>query len=359
MRVLFDIGHPAHIHLFKNVIKNLEKGGHAVKVTARNKEITKDLLDAYGIPYENRGEAYNGLFKKAIGMIKIDLELYNIAKKFDPDILAGVHNPYIAHVAKIMKKPSIIFNDTENVKIAKILTYPFATVICTPSCFKEQVDPGKHVKINGYKELAYLHPENFVPDPDVLKSIGVLENERYIVLRFISWAASHDIGLQGIERGKELEFIKTLEEFGKVFVTSERELGSELDKYRLHISPEKMHSLLYYAQLYIGEGGTMAAEAAVLGTPSIHIESTSSGRPTGEFIGNFSELQNRYDIMYFFARSDEALKKGVEILKNENSKDEWQIKRDVLIKDKINVAEWMTYFIEHYPDSFHECGGLI
>ncbi|MDO9537119.1 MAG: hypothetical protein Q7J68_02245 [Thermoplasmata archaeon] len=46
MKVLFDMGHPAHVHLlqpgwlFKNTIWELEKQGHAVKVTARDKDVT-------------------------------------------------------------------------------------------------------------------------------------------------------------------------------------------------------------------------------------------------------------------------------------------------------------------------------
>ena len=39
MNILVDIGHPAHVHLFKNMIWNLEEDGHEVKITARDKEI--------------------------------------------------------------------------------------------------------------------------------------------------------------------------------------------------------------------------------------------------------------------------------------------------------------------------------
>ena len=39
MKILIDIGHPAHVHLFKNLIGNLRKDGHEVIITARDKEI--------------------------------------------------------------------------------------------------------------------------------------------------------------------------------------------------------------------------------------------------------------------------------------------------------------------------------
>ena len=57
MRILFDMGHPAHVHFFKNAIWELEKQGHEVKVTARDKDVTLELLEAYGIPYEIWGSA--------------------------------------------------------------------------------------------------------------------------------------------------------------------------------------------------------------------------------------------------------------------------------------------------------------
>ena len=98
------------------------------------------------------------MLNKALGMIKIDLKLLQIARKFKPDILIGVHNPYIAHVGAMLRKPVIIFTDTENVQVASLLTFPFAQTILTPMYFRDPVDPKKHVKIKGLKEIAYLHP---------------------------------------------------------------------------------------------------------------------------------------------------------------------------------------------------------
>ena len=304
MRVLFDMGHPAHVHFFKNIINNLKRDGHEVKITARNKEVTLALLQAYGLDYENRGEIYTGMLNKAFGMFKIDLKLFQIAKKFKPDILIGVHNPYVAHVGAILRKPVIIFTDTENVKIASLLTYPFVQTILTPTYFREYIDPKKHVQIKGFKEIAYLHPKYFSPDPRVLEEIGLSPDERFIILRFISWGASHDTDLHGIEKGAEKDLIRKLSPYGKIFITSEKPLDGELEQYRLNVPPEKIHSLLYYAQLYIGEGGTMATESAILGTPAIHIESASEGQATGEICGNFLELRDKYGLLFFYPTED-------------------------------------------------------
>jgi len=352
MRVLFDIGHPAHVHLFRNIAANLKRDGHEVKFTARDKEVTLALLRSYGLEYESRGAIYQGILNKAFGMFMIDWTLYKIAKKFNPDILIGVHNPYVAHVGTLLRKPAVIFTDTEGVKIASFVTYPFVQAIITPEFFREYVDPKKHITINGFKETAYLHPKYFTPDPEVIRALGIAEGERFTILRFISWGASHDLNLRGIKKEAEHEILKTLLGYGRVFITSEKLLDPELEPYRLHLPPDKIHSLLYYASLYIGEGGTMAAEAAFLGTPAIHIESDKDGKPTGEMSGNFRLLRDRFDLMYFYANPKDALEKAVAIMENENSKTEWQQKRKNLLDSVIDVTDWMTRFIEEYPDSF-------
>jgi len=285
-------------------------------------------------------------------MIKRNYKLYRIAKKFVPNILVGVHDPYIAQVGKLLRKPSITFTDTEHVRLSSKLTFPFTNVICTPACFKERLNPQKHVRYNGYHELAYLHPKYFAPDDTVLAGMGLSRNDQFIILRFISWGASHDVHLMGIDKGSALEFIKSLERYGRVFITSERKLSTELEQYRLAVPPEQMLSLLYYADLYIGEGGTMAAEAAILGTPAIHIESTSKGIATGNFSGNFLELRDTYDLLCFYPDQKHALEKAMSILEDTNSKKKWQQKREKLLEDKIDVTAWMTDFIERYPESF-------
>jgi predicted glycosyltransferase len=278
--------------------------------------------------------------------------LYKYASNVKPDVLTGINDIYSAHVGKIIKKPSIIFTDTEDAKMANTLTFPLSSVICTPSCFLSDLG-NKHVRFNGYKELAYLHPNRFQPDISVLDKLNLSRKDPYIILRFISWGASHDMKLKGIKNETEIEFIKSLEKYGRVLITSERKLDKKLEKYRLTAPPEQMHSLLHFAQLYIGEGGTMAAEAAILGTPAIHIEASANGEATGYLSGNFLEL-NKYGLLYFYPDQHQALKKAISILEDNNSKKIWGQRRDKLLDDKIDVTSWMVDFFERYPDSFYE-----
>ncbi len=336
MRFLFIVGHPAHIHLFKHTIHNLEDRGYEVKVVARDKDCTLELLDSYNIDYDLVNVFYGNPLMKVFGLLRTDFELLKIVRKFRPDVMCGVLDPYIAHVGKLTRIPSVIFTDTEDATLANALTIPFANHICTPSCFMKKFK--RQVRYNGYHELAYLHPKYFRPDPKVKEELG----DDYIVVRFISWKASHDLTLRGIR--DRLSFVKALEEYGTVYVSSEDELDGELKKYRLKIRATDMHSVLYYAKMYVGEGGTTAVESAVLGTPAIHVESTKNGTPTGDRSGNFRELRDRYGLLRYYADERQAIEAVLELL--ERSRGYWRTRRKRMLDEKIDVTEWMTEFLE-------------
>ncbi|CAG0951503.1 MAG: DUF354 domain-containing protein [Candidatus Methanoperedens sp.] len=343
MKIMIDIGHPAHVHFFKNTIWALEKNGHEVMVTARDKDVAVDLLKAYNIPHivlSSMGSGKIGLVKE--WLIR-DYKLLILAKKFKPDIITGILNPSVAHVSRLIGKKAIIFNDTEHATFAEAITYPFIDVICTPSCFKKDLGK-KQVRYNGYHELAYLHPNYFTPNPTVLEKLGLNKDEKFIILRFVTWGASHDVGQHGIQN--KIELIRTLEEYGRVFISSEGQLEASLEKYKINISPANIHDLLHFASLYIGEGATMATEGAILGNPSIYVSSQVGT------MGNFIELEQKYGLIFSYNNQNEALKKAIELLKKPNLKQDWRNKREQLLKDKIDVTAFMIQFIEDFPESF-------
>lgn len=349
MRIMVGVGHPKHVHFWKNIINNLEKDGHEVKIVARKKDITLYLLDAYGFDYEVVGKNYKGPIKKAYGMIENDFKALKVAKKFNPDILA-MGTPYLAQVSKLIGKPHISFLDTEHATLTYKLTYPFTDVVCTPACFQKKINPKKHVTFNGYIELAYLHPDYFKPDPSVLDDLRLNKDDRFIILRFVSWGASHDVGQYGFELRKLRSWIRELEKYGRVFITSEAGLEKDFVKYKINMPPEKMHDLLYYATMYIGEGAAMASECAVLGTPAIYVNTLR--------LGYLDEQERRYGLVYTFSNpknaQEQAIKKAVELLEDKNIKKKWQKKREKLLSEKIDVTKFMTEFIENYPESYKE-----
>ena len=341
MKIVIDIGHPGHVHFFNNFIKKIEKKHHKIFVTARDKECTLNLLNYYKIKYVNRGVGSDALIGKGINLIKTDLSLYRLARKFKPDVLIGVNNPYIAHVAWLLRKPSFIFNDTEHAKLSNLITYPFATKIITPSSYIGNLGE-KQIRYHGYHELAYLHPNYFKPDPHVLKKLGLKKGKTFIILRFIAWQASHDIGHKGITLENKINAVKEFTKYAKVFISSETKLPHVLEKFRINIPPERIHDALAFATLFIGEGATMASECAMLGTPAIYVNSLSAGT---------LEEQERYGLIYSYRSSLGVIEKALELLEIQNLKEQWQMKKKKMLTEKIDVTAFMVWFIENYPES--------
>ena len=352
MRILIDIGHPAHVHLFKNMIWKLENDGHEVKITARDKDVALQLLDAYGFDYEFLGKHHKKLLNKLFGLITRDYKLYKIARKFKPDVLIGVGNYYIAQVSRLIGKPSILFSDDDSKAdwLTGLLYKPFVDILITPYHFRGKINPKKHIRIKGYKELAYLHPNYFKPNPLVLENVGIDSNDVFILLRFVSWEAFHDRGYKGFDIKTKQKFVKELERYGKVFISSEAKLPLEFEKYKLNVPLHKIHDLLYYAHMFIGDSQTMTTEAAILGTPAIRCNSFADiSNDLSDT--NFVELENIYGLTYSIKDPLQALKKALELLADKNLKNKWQKKREKLLSEKIDVTKFMTEFIEDYPNS--------
>ena len=345
-KILFHIGHPAHVHLFKNTMWILERDGYKVYVTAMDKEITLQLLDTYGFEYDVVGKNVGGLFNKAWNMVKVDLKLLKTVKKFGADLLVSVGSPYLAQVSNLVRKSHVSFEDTEHSKFDWLLL-PFTTVSIRPSCYKKETK-NREIRYNGYHELAYLHPNYFNPNSRVLDDFGLSKSDNFIILRFVSWDAHHDINDRGFTN--ILDAVKALERYGRILITSEKKLPEELEKYRIIVPSEKIHHLLYFATLYIGESATMASESAMLGTPSIFVSTSRRGYT--------DELESKYGLVYTFSDpgkgQEHALEKAVELLKNENIKSEWREKRLKMLSEKIDVTKFMTDFIENYPESFYK-----
>jgi uncharacterized protein len=338
MKILIDLTHPAHVHFFKHAARIWMEHSHDVKFVARDKEVTLQLMDAYGFSYRKLSSIRSGLIGLSIEMIEHQSRLYAVIKEFKPDVILNIGGTFIVHVAKLMGIKTCVFTDTDDARLSNMITFPFATWICTPDCYPDDLGK-KQVRYQGYQELAYLHPNYFNPDPEVLKLIGLEADERFFILRFVSWGATHDVGQKGLSEDYRRTLINRISKFGKVLITSEADLPEDLSRYQIRVPPEFMHDLLYYASLYIGEGATMASEAALLGTPSIF----SCTRR----LSYLEELERDYHLVYRFEDNEEAVRKAVEMISGKGSKSGFVNAHRRLLEDKMDVTQWVVDFIEN------------
>ena len=351
MRILIDIGHPAHVHYFKNLANILKSKGHEVIITVKNLSSARKLLESLGFNYIVLPEKHDSLFWKTISQIRYDSILLKICWKYKIDFAIGV-SITIAHLSRISKIKSFVFDDDDDDVQPLFVKWgqPFGTELLSPDVLKGKQRRRDVVYYPGYHELAYLHPNRFSPDEKVLTEIGLKNGEQFFILRFNSFKAHHDIKVTGISFEQKKQLLVLLSKKGKVFITSERELTSEFEPFKINVSSDKIHSLIYYATMFIGDSQTMTSEAAVLGTPAIRCNS---------FVGRISYLEeeeHRYGLTYGFKpdQFESLLIKVEELLDNPGLKNEWMKKRSKMLKDKIDVTSFWLWFIENYPESKRE-----
>lgn len=343
MKILFDIGHPAHVHFFKHPIRILRQRNHQVLVTSRRKEFATQLLDELGIEHTTlSSKGKGGLFSLGAELIQRNIALLKFVKKNQVDIMAAIGGVNIAHVGKLTSIPSLVFYDTENATLQNLITYPFASRVIVPRCYKAWLPRKTHLRYDGYHELSYLHPDVFSPDRNVALANGLAEQGDTFFIRVVSWQASHDIGEKGWSEALLKNTVERLEKQGKVLISSESPLSPSLNSYCYTGKLSEVHHLLAYCKLFVGESATMASEAAVLGTPAIYAANTGRGYT--------DEQQDRYHLVRNIQTLNwETLSSELDNMLQQQP-GFWQQARDKLLADTINVAEFVATCIENYPD---------
>jgi predicted glycosyltransferase len=319
----------------------MKKDGHEFFIIARNKDVTLRLLDSERIQYKSRGKGARSPFFKFFYFFKAIYIIWRASKLFKPDLFLSFASPYAALVAKIMKKSSISLSDTDNAKLGIASFVPLTKYILTPKCFKKYFGE-KHFFFNGYMELCYLHPKYFKPDITIFNDLGLNDGQRYIILRFVSWSATHDLGIKGLNIEQKRVLIEQLSRHGKIFISSEGSLPAEFKPFQINIPPEKMHDVLACATLYIGEGATMASECAVLGTPCIYFNPLDAG--------TLCE-QSDYGLLHYFKKFEDVLDNALGMLKDPHLQQEHQKNRDIMLSEKIDVTSFIVWFLENFPSS--------
>ncbi|HUW81884.1 MAG TPA: DUF354 domain-containing protein [Phycisphaerae bacterium] len=337
MRVLFDITHPAQVHFFKNVIRLLCEKGHQVVITTREKDVAISLLKALGMEHLCLSRGGAGLVGLAGELLQRYVRVLAVARSFQPDVMVAEAGVSIGLVGLLLGVPRVVFEASEHARLQQLLGLPFATLIFTDMTYQKHYGV-RHRRFRGIWVHSHLAPQYFQPDPARLRRAGVAPDQPYIVLRTVAWSAAHDIGLPGLSQ-KELEdAVDRLSAFGRVLISSERSLPTSLQPFANPLPPEDMHHLLAMASLYVGEGGTMAAEAATLGTPSIYCNRLHTGYTVA--------LEKRYHLLRSAGNLREGVRIAEDLLRRPNVRQEWQKRRRKLLDESEDVGKFMFDLIE-------------
>jgi len=350
MKYFFLLNHPAHFHLFKNVIKILRAKGHLCFIYIRPKDVLENLLREEGYDYTiltKPSKKRKFIIGSSItGLLKKEYKLSKYVFKHKPDLLIGT-DWAIVHVGRLFNIPSLVFNEDDTLATPENkFFYPFAKTLVLPECCDYGMWGKKRVSYNGYHELAYLHPKRFNPDNEVVNE-KLKPDKPFIIIRLVKLTASHDVGKKGLGLSIILKLIEKYKNDYEFLISMEDKIIPELEKYRFRFNLNLMHHFIANAALVISDSQTMIAEAAVLGTPSVRFN---------DFVGKLGyleELEHKYELTYGIQtnKPDNLIEKIDELLSIPDLKNNWKNRMNRMLKEKIDVTAFMEWFIENYPSS--------
>lgn len=358
MKILIAINHPSHYHMFKNSYRIFKQNGNDTVFVIKDKDIIENLLKEDNIEYIKINKKRVGKSKMSIILLGVvdlifqDLNLFKFVRKFKPDIMLGTDYS-ISHIGKLLKTPSLVFNedDFEINKFFCKLAYPLCSYIIAPEITNVGRYKDKKIGYNSFQKLAFLHPNKFTPNIDILNKYDKNFEKPYVLIRLVNFKAGHDIEMkhQGINIDILKKVIKIIENNKReVFISSESNLSNKFDKYKLNIKFTDIHHIMSYADLIIADSQSMIVESAILGVPNIRFNS---------FVGKINvleELENKYGLTYGILPENEELLllKIDEILKNnDNIKKQCNLNKIKMLEDKIDLTAFIVWMVENYPES--------
>lgn len=337
MKILIDIGHPAHVHYYRNFISMMKNKGHKFIVIARERDVIFNLLDSYNIDYESRGKGRDGVLGKILYFFYAIIFIFIRVKRNDVDILLSHGGIYTSIVGFISQIGSLTTEDTEHAKWSHRVSKPFTSYYLTPDSFYKDLGR-KHKRFSALMEWFYLNPLYFNKNASVKNKLGLASDEKYVIMRFVSWTAHHDLGQKGLSLELTKEVVSLLKVDYKVFISSESELPEDLLKYKLPTSPEEILDVLCFANLFISESGTMASEACLLGTKTVYINSLP--------LMCYLKLEQDYNLLKHF-NSEKGLIEYIrkQLLDIELKKKAIQ-QRDKMVSNFIDPNNYLIEFVE-------------
>jgi len=258
------------------------------------------------------------------------LRIARIAAESDAKILTGINNPYVAQAGRLIGTPSVVFDDTESARLINAATFRFASLICTPRRFARDLGR-KHLKYDGFHELAYLHPKYFTPDPKIPARLSP-DGRPYVLVRLVAGTASHDSERIASRLDSVLVAggLERLERVARVYVVSENRPQPGFGAVTYPLPPESVLDALAGCAAYIGDGATMATEAALLGRPSVYVSALR--------FGSMRELETRFGLLRTTSQPQEAIDQVLSWLEDPRVGEVWRNRRADLLASTIDVT---------------------
>lgn len=328
--VWIDLDNSPHVLFFNPIIKELEKNGIEVLITARDFAQVTELIDLFGLKAKIIGKHFgkNYLFK-LLGIIVRSLQLMPFAFKNKPDLALSHGSRAQFLTAKMQGVKAGIALDYEYIQM-----FPFlkADIVLAPRMINKEKITLKYKKIfqfDGIKEDVYV-PYHKSSD----KGLEFLESQKQKIIILIRPPA--ELAHYYSEKSKKnfetlLKYLSSKKNLLVVFTPRTKEQGvniranwtSEFEAEKFYI-PEKVVNgldLINSADLVISGGGTMIREAAAMGIPAYSTFGSQIGA-----VDKYLEENGRLTLL----QSEDDIQNKLKLVKRENRANKANVNYGVL-----------------------------
>jgi predicted glycosyltransferase len=277
-RVWIDLDNTPHVPLFLPIIRELEREGHSVFVTARDAFQVCALANYLGLAYTQVGRHYGGnRVLKVAGTLWRAAQLLPLVLREKPDVSMSHGSRPLVLVSSVLRIPSLHMFDYEHAKYLPLVkpTLGVAPGWITDPKLAKQFRLGMR-SYQGLKEDVYA--ASFRPEASILAELGVSERDILVTIRPPATEAHYH------NPEAERLFVDVVEFLGATegvrMVILPRTAGAQREFVRRTwprwcderkiILPEGALdglNLVWFSDLVVSGGGTMNREAAALGVP--------------------------------------------------------------------------------------------
>lgn len=275
MTIWFDISNSPQVLMFHHLIKDLENEGHTILITSRPLANTVALLDQRKLQHHIVGEHYGkNFYKKLFGYPIRVFQLIKFLRKQKPDLAVSQSSFHSPVAAWFLRVPSIYTNDNEHA-MGNLPAFYLATQILIPETLPVKnvansfISKKKILQYPGVKEGIYLWPKAVLSGPQR----GGKKTKIQIFIRPEPLTAQYYTGKQNFLDDTICDLQNAYQITILVRDATQLEYYKQQKFSNINI-PEKplpFNDILENCSLFIGAGGSMTRELAILGVPTISV----------------------------------------------------------------------------------------
>jgi len=283
MKVWIEVLTPKQALFFEPLYRALRWRGHDALITTRVYREAEQTLKLKKLRFSVVGTHGGGTaFGKLTASAERVTKLANLIQKWKPNLAVSFSSVEASRVAFGLGIPHVAANDSPHSWMVARLTIPLTTFLCCPwiigrSVWEEFGGPIRKVVL--YRALdpaAWLKRHH--PDDKVLTQLDLKKDRPIVVFRTEEAFASYLMGKASdkepvvapivdelLRRGLDCQVVVSTR-YGMQAPVIKKRFGEKVTVVDRIVDAT---SLLSYSSAFVGSGGTMTVEAALLGIPSI------------------------------------------------------------------------------------------